>query len=254
MSSDTRFLALLLAGPLQSWGFDSQYNRRNTGLMPTKSAVAGICCAALGHSRGSNDEQIFLENFQAIKMTALAIPRQVEKKELLVRRLQDYQTVGGGYDPDNPDERSCITVSAEDGKPRVKNGQALAVLTHRQYLMDASFGVLLEGDAILLSNIAMALADPKWGVWLGRKTCIPSAPILAGINYDMNNPLILVKQNRDDALRPLIGEKSFESFTRQEQVEKFVDGIDTLPDEPSSFALERRLFAPRRVHTIQGKG
>jgi CRISPR system Cascade subunit CasD len=48
MSYDNRFLALRLEGPLQSWGFDSQYNRRNTGLMPTKSAIAGMCCAALG--------------------------------------------------------------------------------------------------------------------------------------------------------------------------------------------------------------
>ena len=37
MSSENKYLALRLQGPLQSWGFDSQYNRRNTGLMPTKS-------------------------------------------------------------------------------------------------------------------------------------------------------------------------------------------------------------------------
>ncbi len=47
MLSDNRFLALRLEGPLQSWGFDSQYSRRSTGLMPTKSALAGMCCADL---------------------------------------------------------------------------------------------------------------------------------------------------------------------------------------------------------------
>ena len=75
MSSDKSFLALRLEGPLQSWGFDSQYNRRNTGLMPTKSAIAGMCCAALGFPRGSDEEHTFLASFGKVKMTAIAFPR-----------------------------------------------------------------------------------------------------------------------------------------------------------------------------------
>jgi CRISPR system Cascade subunit CasD len=243
MSSDKRFLAIRLESSLQSWGFDGQYNRRNTGLMPTKSAIAGMCCAALGLRRGSDKEWEFLYSFSSVRMTAIAIPRKRVNKELPVRRLQDYHTVGGGYDPNDPGERGYITVSAGDGKPRAKNGQSLAVLTHRQYLTDASFGVLLEGDAVLLREIAAALADPKWGIWLGRKTCIPSAPVLAGL-----------EGNPDDALRLLIGEKHLESFTRQEEVENFGEGRDSLPDAPVSFATERRLFSPRRVRTIQGTG
>ncbi|TRZ90883.1 MAG: type I-E CRISPR-associated protein Cas5/CasD [Methanosarcinales archaeon] len=241
MSSDKCFLALRLEGPLQSWGFDSQYNRRNTGLMPTKSAIGGMCCAALGYSRGSDNEHEFLKKFGKVRMTSIAIPRQGTKKELPVRRLQDYHTVGGGYDPNNPNERGSITVSAEDGKPRAKNGQSLAVLTQRQYLTDAAFGVILEGDAALLSEIVTALADPKWGIWLGRKTCIPTAPVLAGL-----------RENKDDATHLLIGEKPLEAFTRQEDVENFGEGRDSLPDAPVSFATERRLFSPRRVRTLQG--
>jgi CRISPR system Cascade subunit CasD len=242
MSSDKSFLALRLEGPLQSWGFDSQYNRRNTGLMPTKSAVAGMCCAALGFSRGSEQEQLFLEDFREVRMIAIAIPRNGAKKELAVRRLQDYHTVGGGYDPNNPDERGSITVSAEDGKPRAKNGQSLAVLTQRQYLTDASFGVLLEGDATLLKQVAAALENPVWGVWFGRKSCIPTAPVLAGLKTDLN-----------EALQLLIGERPLDSFTRQEDVENFAEGRDSLPDMPVSFASERRLFSPRRVRTVHGK-
>ena len=221
MSYDNRFLALRLEGPLQSWGFDSQYNRRNTGLMPTKSAIAGICCAALGLPRGSGKEQDFLTSFRSVRMTAIAIPRQGAKKELPVRRLQDYHTVQN--------------TKTADGKNKDCH------ITHRQYLTDASFGVLLEGDAVFLGEIATALADPKWGIWLGRKTCIPSAPVLAGL-----------EENREDALRFLIGEKPLESFTRQEEVETFIEGRDSLPDTAVSFAIERRLFSPRRVRTLQG--
>jgi CRISPR system Cascade subunit CasD len=241
MSSDKSFLALRMEGPLQSWGFDSQYNRRNTGLMPTKSAIAGMCCAALGLPRGGDKEQDFLSSFGMVRMTAIAIPRARVKKELPVRRLLDYHTVGGGYDPNDPGERGCITVTAEDGKPKAKKGQSIAVLTHRQYLTDASFGVLLEGTSPLLKQIADALENPVWGIWLGRKACIPSAPVFAGL-----------KRNRDEALSLIIGEKPLEMFSRQEEVENFAEGRDSLPDTPVSFATERRLFSPRRVRTLQG--
>lgn len=220
MSSDKPFLALRLEGPLQSWGFDSQYNRRNTGLMPTKSAIAGMCCAALGWSRGSLEEQEFLVKFGDVRMTAIAIPRKL-KKELPVRRLQDYHTVQN--------------TKTADGRNKDCH------ITQRQYLTDASFGVLLEGASPLLKQIAGALINPVWGIWLGRKTCIPSAPVLAGL-----------KDNRGDALSLLIGDKPLESFTRQEEVENFADGRDSLPDTPVSFATDRRLFSPRRVRTFQG--
>lgn len=240
MSSDKSFLALRLEGPLQSWGFDSQYNRRNTGLMPTKSAIAGMCCAALGYARGCENELKFLASFGDVQMTAIANPRNGTKKALPVRRLQDYHTVGGGYDPNSATERGSITVSAEDGKPRAKNGQSLAVLTQRQYLTDASFGVLLEGETTLLKQIADALENPVWGVWLGRKTCIPTAPVLAGL-----------QDNKDEAVKLLRLDKPLESYTRQEDVRDFADGRDSLPDMPVSFATEKRLFSPRRVKTWQ---
>lgn len=222
MSSDRCFLALRLEGPLQSWGFDSQYNRRNTGLMPTKSAIAGICCAALGFSRGSDREQNFLASFRSIRMMAIAIPGYRGKKELPVRRLQDYHTVRNTRRASGAINKDCV-------------------LTHRQYLTDAAFGVLLEGDGVLLGEIAAALADPKWGIWLGRKTCIPSAPVFAGL-----------KDTREEALRLLIGEKRLESFTVQEDAENFAKGRDSLPDAPVSFAIDRRLFSQRRVQTMQG--
>lgn len=220
MSSDEGYIVLRLEGSLQSWGFDSQYNRRNTGLMPTKSAIAGICCAALGFMRGSEKEQDFLTSFGKVPMLAIAIPRNGAKKELPVRRLQDYHTVQN-------------TKTAE-GKSKDCH------ITYRQYLTDATFGILLTGKLSLLKEIAEALENPVWGIWLGRKTCIPSAPVFVGL-----------KDNRGDALRLLIGENSIESFTRQEEVETFSEGRDSLPDAPVSFAKERRLFSPRRVRTLQ---
>jgi len=235
MSFKQGFLALYLKGPLQSWGFDSQYNRRNTGLMPTKSAIAGMCCAALGYPRGSEKEHEFLFSFGKTRMTALAIPQNASKRELPIRRLQDFHTVQNTRRASGSINKDCV-------------------LTHRQYLTDAAFGILLEGDAVFLGEIATGLADPKWGIWLGRKTCIPSTPVLAGIKKKWDNVLDLVKNRREEALCSIIGDKPIESFTRQEEVYTFVEGKDSIPDTPLSFATEGRLFSPRRVKTWQETG
>lgn len=227
MSSDNRFLALRLEGPLQSWGFDSQYNRRNTGLMPTRSAIAGMCCAALGLHRGSEEEQHFLENFGTIRMTTIAIPRlNDQQQELAVRRLQDYHTVQNTRRASGGMNTDCV-------------------LTNRMYLTDSSFGVILEGNEKILSEIAAAFANPRWGIWLGRKTCIPTAPILA--KRVSAAPIEALFVDRTEALSLLIGANPIKSFTRQEEVESFADGRDSLPDVPISFALEKREFTPRRV-------
>lgn len=223
MLSEMSFLVLRLVGPLQSWGYDSQYNRRNTGLMPTKSGIAGICCAALGYLRGGTAEREFLIEFANVQMTAIAIPRQGTKKDLAVQRLQDYHTVQN-------------TKTAE-GKTKDCH------ITHRQYLTDSCFGVILEGNASFLNKIVYdqpGLANPKWGIWLGRKTCIPATPVFAGLRDD-----------KHDALRLLIGEESLESFTRQEEANTFNEGSDSLVDMPVSFATESRMFSPRRVRTFQ---
>ena len=77
-----------------------------------------------------------------------------ETRSLAVRRLHDYHTVQE-------------TKKADGG---IKDCH----ITHRQYLTDASFGAVMEGNAALLEEIAIALDNPVWGIWLGRKACIPS--------------------------------------------------------------------------------
>jgi CRISPR system Cascade subunit CasD len=224
MSTDPAFLAIRLEGPLQAWGVDSQYSRRNTGLMPTKSAVLGMCCAALGLPRGSDVEAEWLERLRATRMLAIAIPRSCGKsaKPLPVRRLTDYHTVQD-------------TKTAE-GKTKDTH------LTFRQYLCDAAFAVVLNGPRDVLKKVSAALADPVWGVWLGRKACAPTAPVNGGV-FDIEA----------DALRILIGDVDLAAFTHQREVDTFESGGDTLPDQPVSFDSAQRAHAPRRVVTNEAK-
>lgn len=234
MLNDIAYLALRLEGPLQSWGFDSQYNRRNTGLLPTKSAVLGMCCAALGVPRGSMEEKTLLEQCASLRLLTVAIPRRDPKyregiKELSVRRITDYHTV-----------QNTKTASG---------GTKVTHLTYRQYLCDATFSCVLSGNAELINRLAkdekgQGLENPVWGIWLGRKACIPTAPVFAGIF-----------STEIDALCELLGDQPLDTFTHQREVERFEDGSDSLPDQPLCFAAPDgiRKFALRRVKLVEGR-
>src|SRR5208282_5458501 len=155
MSANTGYLALLLDAPLQSWGFASRFQRRTTGLHPTKSGVIGLICAAMGLAKGSDEEKIGLPDLVKLTMTTIAMPRGN------IRRLEDFHTV--------------LNTRRASGKLNDD-----PVVTRRQYLLDARFGVILTGDRALLERVAFALQDPVWGVWFGRKNCIPAEPIHRG--------------------------------------------------------------------------
>src|SRR5271167_4723351 len=173
--SDAAYLALLLDGPLQSWGFGSRFQRRTTGLHPTKSGVIGLISAAMGLAKGSGQERAMLTELAKLKMSSIAIPRQQtnawtgETTVLAARRLEDFHTVGGGYDKKT--QPQFIPRKASGGpcdNPTV---------SHRQYLNDIGFGVILEGDRLVLERAAAGLQNPVWGVWFGRKSCIPAEPV-----------------------------------------------------------------------------
>ncbi|HAJ79496.1 MAG TPA: type I-E CRISPR-associated protein Cas5/CasD [Fibrobacteres bacterium] len=230
MSNEKKCLALQLKGPLQSWGFDSQYSRRNTGLMPTKSAVAGMICAALGYPRGSEKECDFLGKFKNVSMTAIAVPSwQFLQEPQPVRRLQDYHTVRK-------------TRKAEGG---IKETH----ITHRQYLSDAAFVVLLYGVSALIEECAKHLRNPIWGTFLGRKSCIPALPVLF-VRFD---PEKLWFESEAEALSHILNGKPLDSFQYVKDAESFEAGTDSLPDHADSFKSIARKFSPRRVIVNKGK-
>jgi len=223
--SDIAYLVLMLDGPLQSWGFASRFERRTTGLHPTKSGVIGLLCAAMGLAKGSPEEHEVLPEFSASMMTSIVIPRKSPSGDgvLPLLRLEDYHTVG--------DTRRASGKMNPD-----------AVLTRREYLLDARFGVILQGPRDVLERAAAALDDPIWGVWLGRKNCIPAEPVNRGLF-----------EAKEQAVHELIGERSIEEFTYVAEVTEFNEGTDSLNDQPVSFGdgtssgVDRRRFALRRI-------
>ena len=210
---DTAWLALSLAGPLQSWGFEDRFNRRKTGLLPTRSGVIGLCCAALGAGRGTAEEQSWLERFRSLSFTIAAVPRG--EKPLTVRRMEDFHTVQN--------------TRTADGKTKDTH------ITYRTYLNDAAFAVFICGGKAILTELHAALADPIWGIWLGRKCCIPSQPVLAGLFA-----------TEAEAHQAVLGKSPLQSLLHQREAADFRQGTDTLMDSPVTFADPRR-FSPRRV-------
>ena len=222
-----KLLALRLNGVLQSWGYNSEYTYRNSGLFPTKSAVLGLCCAAKGLNRGSQEEQKFLETIADCPMTAIALPRTQTAGEkswsINVRRIDDFHTV-------------------EKTKTAAGKSNPNAVMTYRQYLCDADFLVLLEVDTDIADNLKEKLSDPDWGIWLGRKSCIPSAPVFAG-----------VFSNLDEVSSNLLEGKSLSCFTCQHEVNSWEQGTDTLMDKPIDYAIDKRKRNQRRVRIYEAE-
>jgi len=221
--SDRAHLTLRLEGPLQSWGSESQFNRRQTNPLPTKSALLGMCCAAMRLGKGSPEEKAKLPALAKLGCLVIALNRP--DSQYPTRRLEDYHTVQH--------------TRTADGKTKETH------LTRRDYLTDARFAAILSGDAALLKEIAAALADPQWGIWLGRKACIPSAPVLAGIRADEDVSLAL-RKTEAEALALVLDGEPLTAFTRQREVATFAEGNDTLRDQPLSFVTPRD-FSPRRV-------
>jgi len=234
--SDTANLALLLDGPLQSWGFASRFQRRMTGLYPTKSGVIGLLGAAMGLAKGSPEETEWLPKVSGLKMTSIVIPRNVPEADgqLPILCLEDYHTV--------LETRRASGALNKD-----------AVVTCRQYLLEARFGVILAGDRSVLERAAAALQDPSWGVWLGRKSCIPSSPVFVALCKSQDaawKALLRVCKLREDIL--------MDTFTIVAEVKKFAEGTDSINDQPVSFGggtssgLDMRQFAVRRIAVKPG--
>ena len=149
-------LFLRFEGPLQAWGDTSKFVVRRCMDAPTKSGVLGLICCAMGLSRQAARERL-------PKLNTLAMGVRLDRPGI---RWWDYHTVGAGV--------GLLTAAG-----KLKTGAPGTLITRREYLADASFLVALEGEAALINEVAVALASPKWPIFLGRKSCPPSAPVLA---------------------------------------------------------------------------
>jgi CRISPR system Cascade subunit CasD len=161
---------LRLEGPLQAWGDNSKLFVRRTMDAPTKSGVLGLVCCAMGLSR--QKARAKLRDLNKLRMGV-----RVDRPGTL---WQDYHTSGAGIGilrADRGGKYDGIKYTETTDEPET-------IITRCYYLCDASFLVALQrepeldGAPNLISDVHDALSKPKWPVYLGRKSCPPSVPLL----------------------------------------------------------------------------
>ena len=111
------YLLLWLEAPLQSWGYDSKFGRRDSLDFPTKSGVLGLLCCARGAGgeqtewlRRWADRDMQVEAYVPADRHGKAVPR--------LPLMRDFHMVGSGYDDQDPWENLLIPKTS-DGKKAV---------------------------------------------------------------------------------------------------------------------------------------
>lgn len=151
-------LTIRLTAPLQSYGNEATFGRRTSYPYPTKSAVIGMIGAALGYRR--DDKRL-------LQLNDLSFALRVDQPGQI---MSDFQIV-------------------EYAKSSTKKAKKL---TYRSYLQDAVFIVAIGADEKTIDKITYALKNPKFALYLGRRSNPPAGPLIMK-NYNDKNPLEVLR-------------------------------------------------------------
>lgn len=153
-------LALRLAAPLQSWGAAEGGTFHKTSDVPTKSGVFGLLSNAAGFERSDGPGA-----WRGMSMFV-----RVDSAGALV---SDYHS------------------SVRRNKDGSRKGDA--TLSNRTYLANAAFLVVLNGNVDVIQQAHAALMSPARTLYLGRRSCVPSVPIVSKNSVIEGDPLEVIK-------------------------------------------------------------
>jgi len=203
-------LVLRLAGPLQSWGTSSRFNRRATDRAPSKSGIIGLLAAAQGRRRTDP-----LEGLLQLKLAV-----RIDQPGRLER---DFQTA-------------------------TKRGESTPIsVSTRHYLADAVFLAAVEGDADLLAGLLDAVRNPYFPLYLGRRSCPPCGEIGIGLR---NGTAIEALSEEPWAAAPWYQRRHEAPTVELELIadcDPGDPGAELVRDEPVSFDPEHRRWEWRSV-------
>jgi len=226
----TKFLLLWIESPLQSWGVDSKFKRRETLNFPTKSGILGMLFSAMGKV---GEQRELLKRFSTLKHTTISYNNAVQKEEL--------QMIGAGYD-DTDDFESMFIPRNKTGK--ISNGankRGGIIKTKRFYLQDATFSVILEIDEENVSGAVEGLQNPTFPLFFGRKCCQPSDLIFRGVFNNEEDAILESDKIANDKIAN--GKKLKKYFTVKDGNEM------AITDVPVSFG-EKKEYSTRTIDKI----
>jgi len=248
-------ILLRLKGPMMSFGKECYFDTRYTERYPTKSAVTGLIASALGRKRGADISDIASMRFGVRIDAPGVVERDFCVTSMEVGRISAFL---GDKNKEGFSKNEIKEISDYCNGYVVNRDKNIS---YKEYLCDAAFLVGLESDdEELLCNIAYAIENPKFHIYLGRKCCPPEYPVLLKTKEHMCG---ITDKSLYDALydEPYIGsDYSLERRLKKGDVvmEIMMDGkMDDngrlVKDFPLSFSADRRQYTHRKIKTCVPK-
>ena len=141
------------------------------------------------------------------------------------------------------------------------------LISNRYFLADATFLVGFQGDLSFLRTLHSALSNPRWPLYLGRKSYLPSLPLFLpdalheGLDLRsalLSYPLLSAVHNVDAG--PTKNAERGNGLLRL-VLESETPTHESRRDQPISFALGQRVFHERyltveyvNIEGLAGKG
>jgi CRISPR system Cascade subunit CasD len=158
----TDYLLMRLYGPLASWGEIAVGEVRHSAVHPSRSALLGLLGAALGIERDNDaGQQSLARGYRfGIKLECVGSP------------MRDYHTIQSGL--------ASRKVRFLTRRQELLADKVDTILSGREYRCDSMALVAVEALGAAphsLEQLAAALRQPHFPLYLGRKSCPPALPL-----------------------------------------------------------------------------
>ena len=213
-----RHLILNLESPLMSFGGETIDNYGVIRSFPAASMLTGLLANALGWRRIERERHQRLQD-------RLVFAARIDREPHGGVRLTDYQTVQMADSVDlfaqnNQWVVGWTTRGTPDKRAGALGSKGSGPFTHqrwRDYFADMRVTVALrlepEDESPTLAELVDALQEPARPLFIGRKPCLPSAPLFADfveaqttLDALLKVPLQRAEPERDDRARLLWSE------------------------------------------------
>lgn len=165
-------LLLRFDAPLMSFGTTTVDNRGPTGQFPGRSLLTGLLGNALGY-----------DHRDAVELAALQVRlRHAIRRDCGGEVRVDYQTVDLGQ-PSLLDQVAWTTRGQLDERGGSSDNKVGTHIRYREYIVDSVFTLalaLVGTQTPSIDDLERALRRPARPLFLGRKSCLPAAPLLLG--------------------------------------------------------------------------
>ena len=166
-----RHLIINLEAPLMAFGGETIDNLGVIRPFPAMSMLTGLFANALGWRRVERQRHQDLQD-------RIVFAVRIDREPASGVRMTDFQTAQLAAN-----DRGWTTRGAPEGRAGGANTYNAPHLRYRDYYADMRVMVALRlessSDAPTLDDLASALEEPARPLFIGRKPCLPSAPLFA---------------------------------------------------------------------------